>query len=90
MGESERSVFFVYVLLSEVTGRRYVGSTRDIDERLRRHNSGHSKSTKAGRPWILAYSEEFPTRAAAVNREMYLKTGAGREWLDGVLKARAA
>ncbi len=74
--------FFVYFLRSAKTGRRYVGSTEDVDERLRRHNAGHSKSTKGGVPWTLIHTEAFPTRAAAVEREMFLKTGVGRAWLD--------
>ena len=74
--------FFIYVLRSAKTGRRYVGSTQDVEERLHRHNAGHSKSTKAGAPWVLIHTEMFPTRAAAVEREMFLKTGVGRACLD--------
>ena len=77
-------MFFVYVLRSGKTGRRYVGSCRDIDVRLRRHNAGQSKATKHGVPWSLIHSEAFPTRAEAVARELYFKTGAGRDRLDEV------
>lgn len=31
--------------------RYYVGSTQDIDLRIERHNSGTTRSTKAGVPW---------------------------------------
>jgi len=75
-------MFYVYVLLSEKTGRRYTGSCEDIAERLRRHNAGHSLSTRHGVPWKLVHSEDFETRADAVQRERFLKTGAGRRWLD--------
>ncbi len=74
--------FWVYVLVSEKTGRRYVGSTQDVANRLRQHNSGHSKSTKHGMPWRLAKTESFPSRTEAVRRERYLKTGQGRRELD--------
>ena len=57
-------MFYVYVLWSESRKRSYVGSTQNLLERLRRHNAGHSKATKAGIPWTLAYYEEFPTRSA--------------------------
>jgi predicted GIY-YIG superfamily endonuclease len=38
-------MFYVYVLRSSKTGPRYVGSCENIDERIRRHNLGHSKAT---------------------------------------------
>jgi putative endonuclease len=74
-------MFHVYVLLSRTTGRHYVGSCEDVDERLRRHNAGHSKSTRHGIPWILTHSESFSTRAEAVRKERYYKTGRGRDEL---------
>jgi putative endonuclease len=75
-------MFHVYVLRSEKTGRRYVGSCEDVDERLRRHNAGDSKATRHGIPWRLVISEQFSTRAHAVNRERYFKSGRGRDELD--------
>ena len=78
-------MYYVYVLVSERTGRRYVGSCRDLEDRLRRHNEGRSKSTRHGVPWRLVYREVFLTRAAAVRRERYLKNGRGREELDAIL-----
>ena len=75
-------MFYVYVLRSEKTGRRYVGSTQDIEERLQQHNSGQSLATRHGAPWKLIHHEEFPTRAEAVGRERFFKTGKGRDFLD--------
>jgi putative endonuclease len=75
-------MFYVYVLKSAKTGRRYVGSCRNVDERLRRHNAGHSKATRRGIPWSLLHTERFLTRRKAVNKERYYKTGRGRDELD--------
>ncbi len=74
--------YHIYVLESGKTQRRYVGSTEDVERRVREHNAGKSKSTRAGVPWQLLYSEAFGTRSDAVRREMYFKTGRGREELD--------
>jgi len=82
-------MFAVYVLLSTVAARRYVGSTADATVRLEQHNAGLSRSTKAWRPWILVYQESFATRAEAVRRERFFKTGRGREELDRLLARRA-
>jgi len=78
-------MFFVYVLLSEKTGRRYVGMSSDPQRRLLEHNGGHTKSTKGYRPWVIGYTEAFETLVEARNREKYLKSGIGREYLDKIL-----
>ena len=78
-------MFHVYVLRSAVTGRLYTGSTADVQDRLRRHNAGESKATRHGIPWTLAHTETFATRAGAVQRERYYKTGRGREELETLL-----
>jgi putative endonuclease len=75
-------MFYTYVIRSTKTGRRYVGSCKNVEERLDRHNSGHSKATRHGVPWLLEHTESFPTRADATRRERYLKTGRGRDELD--------
>jgi putative endonuclease len=75
-------MFHVYVLRSGVTGRLYTGSTADIEDRLCRHNAGECKATRHGIPWTLVYTEAFLTRAEAVRRERYFKTGRGREELE--------
>src|SRR5215475_13030851 len=76
------AMFYVYVLRSTKTCRRYVGSCEDLDERFRRHNLGHSKATRHGVPWTLVHTETFSSRADATRREQYYKTGLGRDELD--------
>jgi len=39
------------------------------------------KATKHGVPWLLIHSESFATRPEAVQRELYYKTGRGRDEL---------
>ena len=78
-------MFYVYVLWSDQTERRYVGSTQDVQDRLRRHNAAHCQATRSGVPWRVIHVEGFPTRSAAVERERYYKTGRGREELDRIL-----
>jgi putative endonuclease len=75
-------LFHVYILRSTKTGRRYVGSCKNLVERLRRHNLGHSKATRHGMPWTLVHSEGFSSRAEAAERERNYKSGRGREELE--------
>src|SRR5436190_22391211 len=48
-------MFYPYVLKSVKTGRRYVGSCKNLLDRLHRHNTSQSKATKHGIPWILIH-----------------------------------
>src|SRR5688572_19661695 len=73
--------FHVYVLRSDRTGRRYVGSCEDLQNRLREHNRAESASTRAEVPWRLVRSDTFATRIEAMKRERYYKTGKGRDTL---------
>ena len=75
-------MFHAYVLKSQKTGRRYVGSCENLEMRIRRYNLGHSKATRHGEPWTLLHSETFSNRADATRRERYYKSGRGRDEID--------
>ena len=79
-------MYFVYVLYSKKLNKRYVGSSHDVNSRLNEHNNGKSKFTKAGVPWKLIYQESYPTNSEARKRELFLKSGAGRKFIDQLLK----
>jgi putative endonuclease len=79
-------VFSVYILKSSATSKYYIGQTSDIDKRLLYHNSGYSKSTKAGIPWRLMYSENFDTRQQAMKREAELKKYKSRVMIEKIIR----
>jgi putative endonuclease len=60
--------------MSQIKGIYYTGSTDDIEERVKLHNSNRAKWTKRYQPWILKHTEEFSTRSEAVKREKFLKS----------------
>ncbi len=66
-------MFFVYILQSEKTGRYYIGYTRNVQERLARHNKGGVPSTKHGSPWRVIMVEEFGSKNEAILREREVK-----------------
>lgn len=74
-------MIFVYVIRSEINGFFYVGMSENIDRRLSEHNKGKVFSTKAYKPWILFFFEEYETRIEARKREKYLKSGVGKEYI---------
>jgi len=75
-------MYYVYVLRNQININRYIGHCQNIPPRLKDHNYGKVKSTTAFKPWHLVHYEEFKTRAEAITRERFLKSGIGREWLD--------
>jgi len=77
-------MYFVYVLRSGRYNTRYVGSTDNIDKRVKEHNSGKVRYTKGRVPWRLVYHETFLTRGEARKREIFLKSGQGRKYLDSI------
>ena len=80
------NIFTVYAIISDVDGRIYVGFTNNLERRLNEHNRGKTKSTKHYRPWKLLYSESFPNRSLARNREIFLKRGSGKEFLKALAR----
>jgi len=78
-------MFCVYILRSLKNGRNYTGSTNNIERRLKEHNFGESKYTRLTRPFVLIYKEEYQTRKEAVQRELFFKSGKGREWIKNSL-----
>ncbi len=78
-------MFTVYVLRSLKDGWIYKGQTSDLARRLKQHNAGYTRSTRRHRPFEVAYSEEFTSREEAETREIYFKSGVGREELKRIL-----
>jgi len=74
-------VIKVYAIRSLSRNYVYVGMTNDVSRRLAEYNNGENKSTKAYKPFILIYFEEFPDRVSARMKERYLKSGVGKEFL---------
>jgi putative endonuclease len=77
--------YFIYAIKSSFDGRIYVGFTSDLVNRLKEHNKGKTRSTKGFRPWSLIYKEAAETREEARNREKYLKSGSGKEFLKKIM-----
>jgi len=77
-------MFCVYAIESISTGQVYIGQTKDVDKRLRLHNSGLVKSTSKEAPWSLMAVEEFDNRVHARWCEKLLKKSRGKriKWIE--------
>ena len=80
-------MYYVYVLKSRKDGKRYTGMTINLYKRLKEHNIGKDStfSTKYRGPFEMMYYEIVSDRKEARKREKYLKSGAGREFLESKL-----
>ena len=78
-------MYYGYILISEKDKKRYIGVTENIERRLYDHYNGLVKSTKHRRPLNLVHKEEFTSKAEALKRERFFKSGQGREYLKGFL-----
>jgi putative endonuclease len=73
--------FVIYAIKSKFDNRIYVGFTANFERRIKEHNHGKTKSTKGFRPWVVIYTENVETRIEARKRELYFKSGVGKEFL---------
>ena len=58
--------------------------TSDINRRIADHNKGYNRSTKPYAPFELVFIEEYQNSLDARNREKYLKSGIGKEFLKSI------
>ncbi|MDP2650444.1 MAG: GIY-YIG nuclease family protein [bacterium] len=66
-------MFYVYVLKSDKDHELYIGSTDDLQRRIRAHQQGHSFSTSFRLPFALVYYEAYRNERDARTREQRLK-----------------
>jgi len=67
----------VYILKSCYKEKYYIGCTSDLQNRIKEHNSGKTKSTKSYKPWKIIYTESFKNKKEAYKREWHLKHPKG-------------
>lgn len=67
-------MFFVYIIKSHKENWFYVGSTSNLDQRLKYHNNGNVRSTKARKPFSIVYTEEYSSIDKARSREKEIKS----------------
>ena len=81
-------MFYVYVLKSEKNGKHYIGSTQDINSRLKRHNTGRNVSTKNGIPWVIVKTEGYASKLEAQRREFQIKSYKGGQAFKKLIKKK--
>ena len=71
-------MYTVYIIQSLTQNNRfYIGVTKNLEKRLKKHNNGSSRATKPYRPWKVIYQEVYLNKQEAYKREYYLKHPKG-------------
>jgi len=68
---------YVYILQSLKDGSRYIGTSEDLQRRLKEHNRGDVNSTAPKTPYKLIWYSVFLNKNTAYNFERYLKSSSG-------------
>ena len=79
---------YTYILQCR-DGSLYTGWTNNLEKRVRDHNEGKgAKYTKARRPVVLAYYEEYESKEQAKRREYEIKQMGRKEKLSLIAEKR--
>ncbi len=76
-----KEIFYAYILKSLSHDYFYKGHCKNLEQRLKQHNSGQTKSIRPYIPFKIVYFEEFESLSAAIQREKFFKSSAGRRFL---------
>ena len=76
----------VYILRSKKDKTLYVGYSSNIKERLIEHQKGRVLSTRNKRPIEMIYCESYQNRKDAMQRELFFKSGWGRNYIKKILR----
>ena len=79
-------MFYIYIIKSLKTGKYYIGSSSNVEERLKKHNNGNVKSTKVFTPWEIMHTESFLSRSIAEKRERQLKNWKSRKAIERLIE----
>ncbi len=77
---------YVYILKSTKSDRYYVGSTTDIEKRLKHHLGGHTHSTKRFGGLELVFKQEYESIKEARRIESKLKRFKRKDYLEKIIK----
>ena len=79
---AKSTMYYVYIIRSmSFPEQIYIGYTLNLKNRLAYHNSGHVPHTSKYKPWEVISFVAFNEKMKAINFEIYLKSGSGKEFL---------
>jgi len=76
----------IYILHFKDTNKYYVGSTNNLERRLKQHRNGHTHSTKRlGDSFELAFCQEIGSLPLARNVEKRIKSWKRKDYIERII-----
>ncbi|HQF36664.1 MAG TPA: GIY-YIG nuclease family protein [Candidatus Dojkabacteria bacterium] len=88
--EMNKNGCYVYILWSDILNKYYIGSSKRLLSRIRRHNKGLERYTRAGIPWILIVYRWFECEREARIEEYRIKKLKGNSGFKKIVKGEVA
>ena len=66
-------MYYVYILIEQKTGNKYIGYSSNLRQRIASHKAGSAAKVTSNGQWHLAYYEAYISRKDAIARERKLK-----------------
>jgi len=82
--------YYVYIIQSRSTNKFYTRITNDLKRRLKEHNKVKSNTNVSRNltDFEYIYTEQFASRTEARKKEIYLKSGVGREFRSKLIESK--
>ncbi len=77
--------YFVYILHSSFLGSYYIGSCKNVEERLKKHLNNRKGYTSRTKDWQIKYTEKFLNKTDASVKEKQLKKWKNKERLKQLI-----
>ena len=78
-------MYYVYILRNNDTDRYYIGSTNNLDRRLKGHSKGLTRTTRVLKTLSLVHSEKFYNESDARLRERKLKSYKSKKYIKWLI-----
>ncbi len=79
-------MYHTYILFSIKKNKYYIGSTSNLEERIKKHNSNHKGFTGGIGDWQVVYQENYQSKSEATQREMQRKKWKSRKIIESLVK----
>ncbi|QXU40628.1 GIY-YIG nuclease family protein [Pedobacter sp. D749] len=80
-------MFYAYILYSKNRDRYYIGSTINLTERLKKHNTNHAGFTGHTGDWGIVWYETFDNLRDARLKENSIKKWKSRVMIEKIISS---
>ena len=76
----------MYIIQSRKNNRYYVGSTKNVQNRLIEHNAGKTRSTRHYIPWKVVFYKSYGNLNKAGKVERKIKKAKSRKIIEMIIR----